>query len=84
MCEVSVKQLIVCTKTRRGDGKREHSPIRVVTEVFDFDGKLIADEDPCGNISPEVMLDFLKSRYKEIPEEVHRERIHSYFIEDDD
>lgn len=45
MDEVIVKELIVCTKTRRGNGKDD--PIRVILEVFTKDGKKIAENDPC-------------------------------------
>jgi len=81
MDEVFVKQVIICTKQRRGKGI-EYSPIRIITEVFDLDGKLIADSDPVGNINPEVMLDFLKWHYKDISEEQHRDRISQYFTEE--
>lgn len=44
MDTVVVMECIICTKKRRGDGKED--PIRVITEVFTKDGKLIAEFDP--------------------------------------
>lgn len=41
---VKVQQVIICDKGTRGDGKS--LPVRSVTEVFDFDGNLIAESDP--------------------------------------
>ena len=84
MDEVYVKDMIVCTKMRRGSGQRKHSPIRVVKEIFDLDGEKIAENDPCGDISPEVLLDFLKYHYGTIKEDEHTKRIHQYFIEEMD
>lgn len=45
MDKVVVMDLIVCTKTRRGNG--EDDPYRVILEVFTKDGKKIAENDPC-------------------------------------
>ena len=47
--EVVCKEMIVSTIRRRGNGI-EHSPIRIVTEVFEKDGTKIAEHDP----SPET------------------------------
>lgn len=44
MDQVLVKELIVCTKKRRGNGKDD--PIRVILEIFTKDGKKIAEHDP--------------------------------------
>lgn len=41
---VIIQEVIICTKKRRGDGIND--PIRVITEVFTKDGKLIAEHDP--------------------------------------
>lgn len=82
MDEVFVKQVIICTKDRRGKGT-EVSPIRAITEVFYMDGVLIADSDPLGNITPESLLDFLKWQYKDIPEDEHKDKIRQYYIETD-
>lgn len=46
---VECKELIVSTLRRRGTGI-EHSPIRIITEVYDKDGTKIAEYDP----SPET------------------------------
>lgn len=45
MDTVVCKEVIVSTLTRRGNGT-PHSPIRVVTQVFEKDGTLIAENDP--------------------------------------
>lgn len=47
--EVAVCQVIVCTKERRGKGTFP-SPIRVITEVFNLDGKKIAEHDPVNEL----------------------------------
>ena len=46
MDTVVCKEVIVSTIARRGTGKK-HSPIRVITQVFEKDGTLIAEYDPC-------------------------------------
>lgn len=45
MDRVRCAELIVSTLTRRGKGIA-HSPIRVITEVFDKEGNKIAEHDP--------------------------------------
>lgn len=45
MDEVFVKEVIICTKERRGNGKDD--PIRVILQVFTKEGELIAESDPC-------------------------------------
>lgn len=65
MEEIICKEVVVSTLTRRGQGKK-HSPIRQITQVFEKDGKLIAEYDPC----PETftkgdMLDFARFCHKE-------------------
>ena len=42
--EICVKEVIVSNLTRRGTGTRM-SPVRIVTEVFEKDGTLIAEKD---------------------------------------
>lgn len=44
--EVSVQQVIVCKKERRGDGNSKQNPIRILTEVFTLQGEKIAEHDP--------------------------------------
>lgn len=56
MNTIKVQQVIVCTKERRGDGK--YFPIRSLIEVFDFDGKLIAEYDP-NSFTIEEIYNFL-------------------------
>lgn len=49
MDTVVCKEVVVTTLTRRGTGI-EHSPIRIITEVYEKDGTKIAEYDP----SPET------------------------------
>lgn len=46
MDTVICKEVVITTLKRRGSGI-EHSPIRVITEVYEKDGTLIAEHDPC-------------------------------------
>jgi hypothetical protein len=45
MDTVICKEVVIATLKRRGSGI-EHSPIRVITEVYEKDGTLIAEYDP--------------------------------------
>jgi len=45
MDQTKVISVIYCTKKRAGTGVKL-DPIRQVTEIFSFDGQLIADHDP--------------------------------------
>jgi len=45
MDTVICKELIVATLTRRGKGEK-HSPIRIITQVFEKNGTLVAEHDP--------------------------------------
>lgn len=49
MDTVICKEVVITTLKRRGSGI-EHSPIRVITEVYEKDGTKIAEHDP----SPET------------------------------
>lgn len=49
MDTVICKEVVITTLKRRGSGI-EHSPIRVITEIYEKDGTLIAEHDP----SPET------------------------------
>lgn len=42
---VCVMEVIVCNMTRRGKGV-EGDPIRIITEIYTKDGRLIAEHDP--------------------------------------
>lgn len=58
MNTVICKELIVSTLSRRGEGVK-HSPIRIITEVFEKDGTLIAEYDPMpGTFTQKDLLDF--------------------------
>lgn len=45
MDAAQVIQVIVTTLARRGNGK--DTPIRVLTQYWSLDGKLLAEVDPC-------------------------------------
>lgn len=79
--KVCLRTLILCTMTRRGKGVKQ-SPIRIITEVFDTEGNLLAENDPFA-ITVENMLEFLCYKYSSIPPEKHEENIVSYFLEND-
>lgn len=57
MDELYVKTFIFCTKKRAGKGVT-HDPIRVITEIYDFDGTLIMDKDPCRIYTDKDMFEF--------------------------
>lgn len=42
-----VIQVIETTLERRGTGKDENSPLRMITQYWSFDGELLAEVDPC-------------------------------------
>lgn len=46
MKTVECKELIISTLERRGSGKHVYDPIRKITQVFEKDGSLIAEQDP--------------------------------------
>ncbi len=59
MDEVKIMQVIYCTKKRRGKGV-EFDPIRIVTEIFDVKGNLIAENDDCMVFSKADLYKFAK------------------------
>lgn len=54
---VKVIQVIISDLLTRGTGKAPDA-IRRVTQVYDFDGKLIAENDPVKIFSPENVITF--------------------------
>lgn len=54
---VVCKEVIITELSRRGDGG-QNSPIRILTQIYDKSGKLIAEADPCGGYTMEDMLSF--------------------------
>jgi hypothetical protein len=66
MDEVMLAEVIICTKARRGKGVG-HSPIRCITEVFNKDGKKIAEHDPVDEkFTHKDMVDFSKWMFKNL------------------
>lgn len=60
MDTVICKELIVATLTRRGRGVK-HSPVRVITQVFEKDGTLVAEHDPVNEtFGVKDLFDFAK------------------------
>lgn len=47
------KELIVTDLARRGDGKSAASPVRIITQVYEKSGEMIAEHDPLGSFSVE-------------------------------
>ena len=46
MDTVRIIRVIETTLTRRGSGKSEADPMRVVTQYWSLEGKLLAEHDP--------------------------------------
>lgn len=57
MDEVKAIQVIETTLTRRGSGKSNADPIRVVTQYWSFDGTLLAEKDPYVGPSPSEQIE---------------------------
>lgn len=70
--EVAVCKVIVCTKERRGKGTHG-SPVRVITEVFDLDGKKIAEHDPVNELFTDMDVVHFCQWWIERPEGDKRE-----------
>ena len=83
MDTVKVEQVIISTKGRRGSGESILSPVRAITEVFDFDGNLIAEHDQ-NMITLETLLDFVRYRFKGEDQQKVMEWVFSYFIQAED
>ena len=50
MDEAKVIQVIETTLTRLGDGKSAETSIRVITQYWSLDGKLLAEVDPMNGV----------------------------------
>lgn len=79
MDTVKVQQVIVCTKARRGDGKT--TPIRCITEVFDFDGNKISEADPNSHTLEEIYNFALIHFPKGSTSDEIRQKVANYFID---
>lgn len=51
MDQARVIQVIETTLTRKGDGKTAETAIRLVTQYWSLDGKLLAEVDPSAVVS---------------------------------
>lgn len=47
MDTVRVIQVIETTILRRGEGKDQSDPVRIVTQYWTLDGRMITEVDPC-------------------------------------
>lgn len=52
------KEVIITQLARKGSGKDQNSPVRILTQVYEKSGELIAEFDPNGCYSLEDMLAF--------------------------
>ena len=82
MKDVYMEDLIVCTKTRRGNGKDSLSPIRIVKEVIERNGDFVAEHD---NLSYpiECIRDFIIYRFKGEQQKQVMEWAFSYFVSEE-
>lgn len=53
MDTVELIQVIRTTLTRRGEGKDESDPVRIITQYWSTDGELLAEVDPWKRALPE-------------------------------
>ncbi len=67
-----VVEVIYIASERRGSGKSNHDPVRIVEQVFDLDGNLIMEHDPYGTLTVEDVISVIR----------HRERGDSRSIEE--
>lgn len=51
MDECKVIQVIRTTLTRRGLGKTSEDPVRIITQYWSLDGKLLWEHDPCAEVN---------------------------------
>lgn len=51
-------EVIITQLARSGSGKDKNSPCRILTQVYEKSGELIAEFDPNGGYSLEDMLSF--------------------------
>lgn len=82
MDEVYMEKLIVCTKSRRGSGKTNVSPIRVVREIFNEKGELLAESDDM-SFTIETLVDFIKYRFNGNQHDEIIEWAYEYFVKAD-
>ena len=59
------KEVIISDLARRGSGKDPTSPLRIITQVYEKTGELIAEFDPNGGFTLEEMLSFAEYFSKE-------------------
>jgi hypothetical protein len=80
--QVSVQEFVLVNKLLRGKGTKVF-PYRSVTEIFSKEGELIAEND-VHSTTIEVVYEFIRWHFKEIPEEKITDAIYKYFVEEND
>ncbi|MBN8680864.1 MAG: hypothetical protein J0M29_21750 [Chitinophagales bacterium] len=60
------KEVIISQLARKGSGKYENSPARILTQVYEKSGVLIAEFDPNLGFSMEDLLSFAQFYFQKI------------------
>lgn len=55
-------EVIQCRLERRGSGKDETSPIRIITQFYTKDGKLLMENDPAATFFTPEKAEFMRER----------------------
>lgn len=61
-----VIQVIETTIERRGAGDHNRSPIRIITQYWSLDGKLLAEVDPCAEVFPIEREMYDRASYEDV------------------
>ena len=80
---VKVEQVIISTQKRIGTGDNPLSPVRIVTQILDFEGNIIAQSDPC-SYSIETIAEFIRFRTAEEDIQTAMEWVQKYFLPKDE
>ena len=57
MDKAELIQVIKTTLTRRGEGVPQEDPVRIITQYWSTDGKLLAEVDPCNPLMNDAIQD---------------------------
>jgi len=75
---IKIQQFIITDEDIRGTGE-SHSPKRRITRILKEDGTEVAEYDPLSS-SVEIIYEFMKWHFKEIPKEKVKQAICDYFL----
>ena len=75
---IKIKQFIITDEEIRGTGE-SHSPHRRITRILTEDGIEVAEYDLLSS-NVEIIYEFMKWHFKEIPEEKVKQAICDYFL----